>query len=594
MLDQFPTAFLFFGAALVLLALPAGRLRAVFLLVLPLVAGWQVWNLPTGVIVEAEFFGLPLDLMRVDKLSRAFALIFCLAAFLGNLYAWHIRDTVQQVAALLYAGSAIGAAFAGDLVTLFFYWEGTAVTAVFLIWARRTTGAYHTGMRYLIIQVGSGVVLLAGTALFYRDTGSLAFENMTLNSLATWMIFLAFGVKAAFPLLHNWLQDSYPAATITGTVILQSFTTKMAIYALARGFAGTEMLIYIGAVMTLFPIFYAVIENDLRRVLAYSTNNQLGFMVVGIGIGTDMAMNGAVSHAVAHILFKGLLFMSVGAVMFRTGTAKGSELGGLYKTMPLTMLFCVIGAASISAFPLFSGFITKSLILSASAHEGYYIVWLILLFASAGVFHHSGIKIPYFMFFAHDSGKRPKEAPFHMLLAMGLAASFCIAIGVFPEPFYALLPYEVEYIPYTTTHVITQLQLLFFSALAFAVLVRTGVYPPELKSVNLDTDWTYRKFLPTVLGRTSLVIASLWNAKLGFWQRRMDNVVAGLHRSHGPEGRMASDWPTGSMVIWIAVLLGATLIIGFLVVGKLRTLNVQAYSPHETPAIMAPSKAMPR
>ena len=563
MLDQFPTAFLFIAAAFIMLALPAGRIRAGFLLALPILAAWQVWNLPLGTYAQYDFFGMQLDLMRVDKLSRAFALIFCLAAFIGNLYAWHIRDTVQQVAALLYAGSAIGAVFAGDLITLFIYWEGTAVTAVFLIWARRTEGTYHVGMRYLIIQVGSGVMLLAGAALMYRETGSLAFEKMALGSLATWLMFLAFGIKAAFPLLHNWLQDSYPAATITGTVILQSFTTKMAIYALARGFAGTEMLIYIGSIMALYPIFFAVIENDLRRVLAYSTNNQLGFMVVGIGIGTDMAMNGAVSHAVAHILFKGLLFMSVGAVMFRTGTAKGSELGGLYKTMPLTMLFCVIGAASISAFPLFSGFVSKSLILSASAHEGYYIVWLILLFASAGVFHHSGIKIPYFAFFAHDSGLRPKEAPTHMLLAMGFSASLCIAIGVFPSSFYALLPYEVDYAPYTTTHVITQLQLLLFSALAFTVLVRTGIYPPELKSVNLDTDWVYRKFLPQVINAIANRVAAIWSAVLGFWHRRINRLITVLYHSHGPEGRMASVWPTGSMVIWISVLLGATLIVSF-------------------------------
>ncbi len=563
MLEQFPTAFLFIGAAFILVALPAGRIRAAFLLAMPVLAAWQVWNLPLGVYSQYDFFGLTLDLMRVDKLSRAFALIFCLAAFIGNLYAWHIRDTVQQVAALLYAGSAIGAVFAGDLITLFIYWEGTAVTAVFLIWARRTEGTYHVGMRYLIVQVGSGVMLLAGAALLYRETGSLAFEKMTLGSLATWLIFLAFGIKAAFPLLHNWLQDSYPAATITGTVILQSFTTKMAIYALARGFAGTEMLIYIGAIMALYPIFFAVIENDLRRVLAYSTNNQLGFMVVGIGIGTDMALNGAVSHAIAHILFKGLLFMSVGAVMFRTGTAKGSELGGLYKTMPLTMLFCVIGAASISAFPLFSGFVSKSLILSASAHEGYYIVWAILLFASAGVFHHSGIKIPYFAFFAHDSGMRPKEAPTHMLLAMGLAASLCIAIGVFPAAFYTLLPYDVDYVPYTTTHVITQLQLLFFSALAFTVLVRTGIYPPELKSVNLDTDWFYRKLLVRLVSHISRRVAAIWGATLGFLQRRANGIIKGLYHSHGPEGRMASAWPTGAMVIWISVLLGATLIVSF-------------------------------
>ncbi len=563
MLDQIPTAFLFFAGALALLTLPQGRLRGILLLIVPVIAAWQVWGLEIGSHQTMGFFNFELDLMRVDKLSRIFGLIFCLAAFLGNLFAWHVRDTVQQVAALLYAGSAIGAVFAGDLITLFFYWEGTAIASVFLIWARRTEGAFHTGMRYLIIQIGSGVILIAGVALYYRDTGSIAFENMTLGSLGTWLIFLSFGIKAAFPLLHNWLQDSYPAATITGTVILSAFTTKLAIYALARGFAGTEILIYIGVIMTLFPIFFAEIENDLRRVLAYSLNNQLGFMIVGIGIGTEMALNGTASHAFAHILYKALLFMSVGAVMFRTGTSKASELGGLYRTMPKTAMFCLVGAASISAFPLFSGFVTKSIILDEAASGHMYIVWLALVFASAGVLSHSGIKIPFFMFFAHDSGMRPKEPPFHMLLAMGITAALCIAIGVYPEPLYALLPYPVDFTPYTTSHVVGQLQLLLFALLAFGILMRTGIHPPEVRAVNLDTDWTYRWLLPRMIRYLAGLIAAIWNGILAFLATRLKRIIAGLYHSHGPEGSMASTWPTGSMVIWIAVLLGATLIVSF-------------------------------
>lgn len=564
MFDVFPTAFFFFAGAILFLATPHQAIRSWISIAIPVVAFAQVATLPMGTFAVVELAALDIELMRVDKLARIFGLIFCIAAFLGNIYAWHVKDPVQQVAALIYAGSAIGAVFAGDFITLFLYWEGTAIASVFLIWARGTEGAYHTGMRYLIIQISSGVILLAGVAILYAETGSIQFELMELGSLGTWLIFIAFGIKCAFPLLHNWLQDAYPAATVTGTVILSAFTTKLAVYALARGFAGTEILIYIGAIMTLFPIFYAVIENDLRRVLAYSLNNQLGFMVVGVGIGTELALNGTAAHAFCHILYKALLFMSVGAVLFRTGTAKGSELGGLYKTMPLTMVFCVVGAASISAFPLFSGFVSKSLILSDAAHEGYYVVWAILLFASAGVFHHSGIKIPYFAFFAHDSGLRPKEAPTHMLIAMGIAAFLCIAIGVFPGALYALLPYDIDYIPYTTTHVITQLQLLMFSALAFTILMRTGVYPPELKSVNLDSDAIYRRFLPNVIRQLAAGLSTLWAAQTRFWQRRATNIIARLYHSHGPEGRIARVWPTGAMVLWIALFLGATLIVNYL------------------------------
>ena len=560
MISILPTAFIFIAAALVLGLLPKGNVRGVILLITPILAAWQIWNLPVGIFAQVEFVGQTLDMMRVDKLSRIFGLIFCLAAFLGNLYAWHVRDFIQQIAALLYAGAAIGAVFAGDLITLFFYWEGTALASVFLIWARRTEGSYHTGMRYLIIQITSGVILLAGTALLYRETGSITFERMTLGSLGTWLIFLSFGIKCAFPLLHNWLQDSYPAATITGTVILSAFTTKLAVYALARGFAGTELLIYIGAVMTLFPIFFAEIENDLRRVLAYSLNNQLGFMVVGIGVGTEMAINGTASHAFAHILYKALLFMSVGAVMLRTGTSKASELGGLCRTMPRTAIFCLIGAASISAFPLFSGFVTKSLIMDETANQHYPIIWAILVFASAGVLSHSGIKIPYFTFFGHDSGLRPNEAPIHMQMAMGFTAFLCVFIGVYPEPLYALLPYEVVYHPYTMSHVVGQLQLLCFALLAFAVLMRRGIHPPEIRAVNLDVDWIYRRFIPTFYNIIYNSVAKVFIFIEAVIISVIQMTIKGLYKLHGPETGVSRMRGVGAMVMWVAILLGVALI----------------------------------
>jgi len=560
MVSILPTAFIFIASALILGFLPRGHIRSTILLATPVLAAWHIWNLPVGIFSQVEFMGQTLDMMRVDKLSRIFGLIFCLAAFLGNLYAWHVRDLIQQVAALLYAGAAIGAVFAGDLITLFFYWEGTALASVFLIWARRTEGSYHTGMRYLIIQITSGVILLAGTALLYRDTGSITFERMTLGSIGTWLIFLSFGIKCAFPLLHNWLQDSYPAATITGTVILSAFTTKLAVYALARGFAGTELLIYIGAVMTLFPIFFAEIENDLRRVLAYSLNNQLGFMVVGIGVGTEMAINGTASHAFAHILYKALLFMSVGAVMLRTGTSKASELGGLCRTMPRTAMFCLIGAASISAFPLFSGFVTKSLIMDATANQHYPVIWAILVFASAGVLSHSGIKIPYFTFFGHDSGLRPKEAPIHMQMAMGLTALLCILIGVYPDPLYALLPYEVVYQPYTMGHVIGQLQLLCFALLAFVVLMRSGIHPPEIRAVNLDVDWIYRRLIPIFYNIIHVATVKFFTYFDSVINDFIQLTIKGLYKLLGPETGVSRMRGVGSMVVWVAILLGISLI----------------------------------
>jgi multicomponent Na+:H+ antiporter subunit D len=216
-------------------------------------------------------------------------------------------------------------------------------------------------------------------------------------------------------------------------------------------------------------------------------------MLCGIGIGTHLALNGAVAHAFCHIIYKALLFMSAGSVLYMTGRIKCTELGGLYKTMPLTALFCMVGAASISAFPLFSGFVSKSMVVSASSHHHMVFIWLVLQFASAGVFHHAGIKVPYFTFFGHDSGVRSQDPPWNMVLAMGIAAFICIFLGVYPEPLYAVLPYPVHYAPYTAAHVVGQLQLLMFGALAFCLLILSGYYPPEIRALNLDVDWFYRK-----------------------------------------------------------------------------------------------------
>jgi len=538
-----------------------GRVQALFLLVLPLLGLWHLIELPYGVYHEFSLFGQTLTPVRVDRLSLLFGYVFHIAAFLSALYAWHMRDTLQHVAGMAYAGSAIGAAFAGDLITLFVYWEMTAVTSVFLIWASRTEQAYRAGLRYLVIQVGSGVLLLAGLVVRVNETGSIAFDHIGLEGLSGTLILLAFGIKCAFPLLHNWLQDSYPQGTVTGTVFLSAFTTKLAVYALARGYAGTEILVPIGAIMTVFPVFFAVIENDLRRVLSYSLNNQLGFMVCGIGIGTQLAVDGAVAHAFVHIIYKALLFMAMGAVLFRAGTIKASELGGLYKSMPWSAGFCIVGSASISAFPLFSGFIAKSLVLTAAAQEGHWVIWTMLLFASAGVLDHSGIKIPFFSFFAHDSGIRVKEAPLNMLLAMGLAAFLCIGLGVYPAPLYALLPYPVTFDPYTVAHVVTQLQLLLFAMLGFTLLMRWGLYPAELPSTNLDTDWIYRKALPFIVGGVVAVLTVMRRNAIVMAIRLFDRFMVVVFHYHGPHGVLARTWPIGGAAIWVLVLLAGFLII---------------------------------
>lgn len=492
MISTVPPAVIFIVGGL-LVPFFKGKWKSAFLLLIPVVGFLNLIHIPEGTHWTVDFMGYNLVFGEVDRLSLVFGYIFHLITFIALLYALHVTDDLQHVGGLIYAGSSLGVVFSGDLFSFFVFWETLTFSSVLLIWTRRTKASTAAGYRYALVHVVGGLFLLAGIVFYVIEKGTIEFGYIGLDGLASYLIFIGFGINCAWPILHPWLTDAYPEATITGAIFLSAFTTKTAVYALARAFPGTEALIWIGALMTGFPIFYAVIENDLRRVLAYSLINQVGFMVCGIGIGTALAINGAVAHAFNDVLFKALLFMSMGAVMYRTGKINGTALGGLYRTMPLTCIFCMVGAASISAFPLFSGFVSKSMVMDAAGKGHMPIIWFVLLFASAGVFHHAGIKIPFFAFFGHDSGMRPKEAPLHMLLAMGITAFLCIFIGSFPGPLYSLLPYPVDYEPYTMAHVVGQTQILFFSALAFTLLLLSGIYPAEMRCVNLDADWFYRK-----------------------------------------------------------------------------------------------------
>lgn len=519
------TALLLGGLATIFLR---GRYASVVLVMAPLFGLFHLYGMGLGGVSSYNLFGYEIVAASVDQQAKVFGYLFHIAALVAGIYSFHVRDPWQVSMALFYAASAVGVAFAGDMLSLFLWWEGLAITSVFQIWGRKTKTAEDSGFRYLFFHISSGLLLLFGILLRYHGEGSSALalnsltEALESGDLGAQFILLAIGIKAAFPGLHVWLKDGYAEATHTGPVWLCAFTTKCAVCMLVRLFPGAEILIPVGSVMAVFPIFYAVIENDLRRVLCYSKINQIGFMVVAIGIGSKLAIDGAIAHAFTHVIYKGLLFMSMGAVLFRTGEVRASHLGGLYKSMPFTTVFCIIGAASISAFPLFSGFISKSIIITEAARHGHTLVWICLLFASAGVFHKAGIKVPFFAFFAKDSGLRPKEAPLHMLIAMSVSAVLCVFLGCNPQWLYSLLPNgAMGYHPYDGTHVITQLEILLFSALTFTLLNLWGKYPKDMPSVNLDIDWLYRK-----VGRFFINFGSIfWN---GLNTQAHSLLVAGL------------------------------------------------------------------
>jgi multicomponent Na+:H+ antiporter subunit D len=547
--------FLAFVVAALLAAVTRGRLRGAVMLAAPLAGAAMLWGAGDGIHLQHSILSVTLTLYEVDPLASLFGWLFHLGAFIGVLYALHVRDTTQQVAALLYAGSAVGAAFAGDLVTLFLFWEGLTLSSVFLIWARRTPAASAAAMRYLLLQVTSGLLLLAGLLVHLRATGQADFRPIGLDAPGAWLMFVGLGIKCGFPLLHTWLTDAYPEATETGTVFLCMFTTKVAIYAMARTFPGAEPLVYIGTAMTCFPIFFAVIENDLRKVLSYSMINQLGFMVCGIGLGGTLALNGAVGHAFNDVLFKGLLFMSMGAVLYVTGRTRASDLGGLYKRMPTTAALCIVGALTISAVPLFSAFVSKSMVMTAALEQDRTVIWLFLLFASVGVLEHAGIKIPFFAFFAHDQGLDAREPPLNMRLAMLIAAVLSIAIGCWPTLLYRLLPYPVTYSPYDTTHVVAQLQLLTFGALAVFWMMRTGRYPHEVRAINLDFEWVWRRLMPATAVYLQRVFGPIDAAGRRGAVTQARRLETFLEKHHGPGGTLGRTWPTGSMALWVAVLL---------------------------------------
>ncbi len=544
----------------VVLPLLRGGLRSGAALFVSALAVVLAWSMPDGAAWTWQLMGYETVPLSVDKLSRLFATIFALMAFGGALFALNQPSRLELPAAFLYAGSAVGVTYAGDLLTVFVFWELMAIGSTLVIWSAQTPAAYRASLRYLMIHLLGGMLLFIGIAGHLLDTGSLRFVAMAPDSISHWLILAAFLVNAGAPPLSAWLPDAYPEASWSGTVFLSAFTTKAAVYVLLRAFPGAEPLIYIGLYMIFYGIVYALLENDMRRILAYSIVNQVGFMVTGIGIGTEMALNGAASHAFTHILYKALLLMSAGSVLYMTGKRKCTDLGGLFQSMPLTTACGIVGALAISSFPLTSGFVSKSMIQQAAAGEHLFIVWMLLAAASAGVFLHAGIKFPWFVFFHKDSGLRPPDPPVNMRLAMILFAVLCIALGIFYEPLYRLLPYSAAYEPYTGPHVVAQLQLLLFSGLAFFVLLG---WLRRTLTITLDVDWFYRVPLRSAAAAGTHLVTTFSGYVRHWLNDGIATVVSSLRRYYGPYGLFARDWPSGNAALWMMILLLAFLIAAY-------------------------------
>jgi multicomponent Na+:H+ antiporter subunit D len=428
----------------------------------------------------------------MDALSRVFGIIFALIALAGGIYAFHLKDAGQQSAALLYAGSGLGVVLAGDLLTLLIFWEIMALASTYLVWARRTSESESAGTRYLLVHVFGGGLLFAGILVHLSQGGSLYMIRFAPGTaaLGPWLMLAGIALNAACPPLHAWLPDAYPKATVTGAVFMSAFTTKAAVYVLLRVFPGWKILIVLGVMMTLYGVAYAILADDIRGVLAYHIVSQVGFMVAGAGIGTDLGINGSAAHAYSHILYKALLFMAAGAVIEATGRSKLSELGGLARSMPRTLALYMIAAFSISGVPLFNGFISKSMVLSAAKEAHLPLAWALMTLASAGTFFSVGLKLPYYAWFAKPQGAKAGPIPRNMEIGMGLVALLCLAYGLVPGLLYRFLPNAVSYKPYTVSHLVEAVILLSLTFLAFWML--KGLIKPKDKAL-LDLDWFYRR-----------------------------------------------------------------------------------------------------
>ncbi|ABC22432.1 Na(+)/H(+) antiporter subunit D [Rhodospirillum rubrum] len=556
-IEALPPALLMILGGLMLPLLPK-RAQDPLMVFLPLATLWAVWQIADGPMMLVRFLDLVLEPVRGDAVGRLFASVFSLMAFAGGLFALKQPRVLERAAALVYAGGAVGCALAGDLISLFVFWEIMAVASTLVIWSSDQPAAAKAGMRYALMHLFGGAVLMAGIAGHAIGGGSLDVTAMTLDSPANWLILIGVLVNAGAPPFSAWIADAYPEGSFSGSVFLSAFTTKTAVMVLIKGFPGTELLIWIGLAMVFYGILYALLENDMRRILSYSIVNQVGFMVCAVGIGTDMALNGAAAHAFAHILYKALLLMSAGSVLMMTGgKRKCTELGGLYRSMPITTVCGIIGALAISAFPFTSGFVSKSMIAQGAADQHLVWVWALLQAASAGVFLHAGIKFPWFVFFQKDSGLRPADPPASMRAAMILLAAACIGLGVFPGALYALLPAPTDYQPYTADHLVSQFQLLLFAGLAFFVLLPLM---KRTRTLSLDIDWLYRRLLPDLLRALAPPANRLGAALTAQALAGVKAVTGVVARSHGPDGSFGRPWPTGRSVAVILGLLGAYLI----------------------------------
>ena len=500
MLENIHPGFIFIALGFLAVLVPS-RVRGWVLALGPAVALISILSTDMGADFGSDIAFLPFlkgyafRYYYIDMLSWIFTFIFCIMGLIGGIYSFHNRSRLESFCSMVYVGASIGVVLAHDWITFLFFWELEAAASLFLIWADPRPTSRGAGFRYILIHTLSGSAILFGVALKLVNNDTLVFNLVNgEHDLTFWAILFGVLINVAAVPFHSWLTDGYSSATITGSVFMSSYTTKVAVYALLRIFAGNELLIAVGVVMALYGALYAVMENDMIKLLSYHIISQVGYMVCGAGIGTVMSMQGATAHAFCDILFKSLLFMCCNAIIYATGVRRINQLGGMAKRYPLICICFAIGGFSIAGMPLFNGFVSKMMTVAAAEEAHLEMVALLLEIASIGTLLSICFKMLYFIFLAPDKGIAVEERPVepNMKIAMVLGAVLCVATGTLPNlTLYQFLPFgTVEYVPYAMVKVSNQLIMLFTAVIPFLMFL------PRMEphtAVSLDFDWIYRK-----------------------------------------------------------------------------------------------------
>lgn len=433
-----------------------------------------VWLAADGQHLPVKLFGFDAVLLNVDPFSTLMGIIFAFIGAIAVLYSWASdAPPIQTAFALGYVGTSLGAVFGGDWLTLIFFWELMAVTSTLLVW-HYGGRAVRAGFRYALMHGIGGTLLLGAVVWHYAAVGSFLFtaaDGGLAGSIAPVLAAVGIGVNVGFIGLHAWLPDTYPRPHIAASVFLCVYTTKTGVYGMYRAFPDGQLAIaYMGGLMAVFGAGMALLQSDMRRLLSYHIQSQVGYMIAGVGIGGALATGGAFGHVFNHILYKSLLFMTVGVIIYRTNEESLKKVGGLGRKMPITAITFTIAALSISGFPGFNGFVSKGMIVGAAHKKHLDVLWYLLLAGGVGTFL-SFIKLGYSAFVEGEYDGPVKDANRGQSAAMVLVAGLCVLYGLVPSALFTILPTEgFEYTTYTPGHVGETLVLGAIAVVGFVFL----------------------------------------------------------------------------------------------------------------------------